>query len=256
VPEGMNGPPVTASRLNTILSAPVDIENLSGLVLSVGFESQPDRETQQKLTAYLDQIKQTIIHSISHHSLSSTRQRAAERLLEPDFEQYPDLADHSQRVSDLAERFAKHLDLSGQEIETIRIAAYVHDVGMRLLDYEELYSKTELSGEEMALIRRHPEVSAALVARSALGPDIAEIVLYHHERPDGNGYPKGLTGTQIPKASRILGLCEAFIAMTAPNGYQPAMPESSAIHQIRQSAGSQFDRELALKFVEMLEEPL
>lgn len=255
-PEGLSGPPVTAARLNSILSAPVSIENMTGLVLSVGFESQPDKETQQKLTTHLDQIQQTIIHSISHHSVNGMRQRAAERLLQPDFSQFPELEDHSKRVSDLAERFAHYLELPSSEAELLRLAAYLHDVGMRLLDYENLYKKPELTNKELELIRSHPVVSAALIARSALGPDIAEIVLYHHERPDGTGYPKGLTGPQIPESSRILALCEAFIAMTAPNGYQPPMPESSAITLIRQSAGTQFDKELATKFVDMLEEPL
>lgn len=251
---GADSPPINAGRLNTLLSAPVTVEGMKGLVLSVGFEALPDRETQQKLATYLEQIQQTILHSISHHSLSSMRQRSAERLLEPDFKQYPELLDHSRRVSDIAERFAHHLGLSPSETEEIRIAAHVHDVGMRLLDYENLYRKAELTEAEIALIRKHPVISAALIARSALGPDIARIVLYHHERPDGTGYPEGLRGEQIPKASRILGLCEAFIAMTDPKGYQPPMPESSAIMQIERSAGSQFDRELALKFVEMLSE--
>lgn len=255
-PEGRVGPPVSAARLNNILSAPVRVENMEGLVLSVGFESPPDRETQQRLTAYLEQIEQTIEHSISHHALRGMRQRSAEKLLEPDFSQYPDLADHSRRVSDLASRFAHHLDLAPSAIEALRLAAYVHDVGMRMLDYEGLYRKSDLTDEEMAILRKHPIVSAALIARSALGPDIAEIVLYHHERPDGQGYPEGLMGEQIPHLSRILGLCEAFIAMTAPNGYQPPMPESAALMQIERGAGSQFDRTLAERFVEMLREPM
>lgn len=250
--EGKARPPVNATRLNTILSAPVKVENMTGLVLSVGFESPPDRETQQKLTAYLDQIQQTIVHSISHHSMRAMRQTAAERLLEPDFTQYPELVEHSRRVSDLADRFATHMGLPPAEVEAIRIAGYVHDVGMRLLDYENLYTKPDLTAPELDVVRKHPVISAAMIARSALGPQIAEIVLYHHERPDGTGYPEGLQGEAIPQASRILGLCEAFVAMTEPNGYQPAMPESSAIIQIQRMAGAQFDRELATRFLEMI----
>ncbi len=252
LPEGKSNPPVNAARLNTILSAPVKVENMTGLVLSVGFEAPPDRETQQKLTTYLDQIQQTILHSISHHAARSMKQIAAERLLEPDFNQYPELVDHSRRVSDLADRFAMFIGLTPSEAESIRVAGFVHDVGMRLLDYETLYRKSDLTESEIALVRKHPVISAALIARSALGPHIAEIVLYHHERPDGTGYPEGLKGEEIPRASRILGICEAFVAMTEPNGYQPAMPESSAITQIQRLAGSQFDKDLAASFIEML----
>lgn len=250
--EGNARPPVNATRLNTILSAPVKVGNMTGLVLSVGFESPPDRETQQKLATYLDQIQQTIVHSISHHSMRAMRQTAAERLLEPDFTQYPELVEHSRRVSDLAERFANYVGLPPSEVEAIRIAGYVHDVGLRLLDYENLYTKPELTAPELDIVRKHPVISAAMIARSALGPQIAEIVLYHHERPDGTGYPERLQGEAIPQSSRILGLCEAFVAMTEPNGYQPAMPESSAITQIQRMAGAQFDRELASRFLEMI----
>lgn len=254
MPEGKGMPPVNATRLHTILSAPVKVENMTGLVLSVGFESPPDRETQQRLTTYLDQIQQTIVHSISHHSVRSMRQMTAERLLEPDFAQFPDLVDHSRRVSDLADRFATHVGLSPSEVEAIRLAGYVHDVGMRLLDYENMYRKAELSEGEIAAIRKHTVISAAMIARSALGPHIAEIVLYHHERPDGGGYPSGLKGEEIPRPSRILAICEAFVAMTEPNGYQPAMPEATAMTQIERLAGSQFDRELVASFLEMLED--
>ena len=251
-PDGRSGAPVNAARLNTILSAPVKVENMSGLVLSVGFESPPDRETQQRLTAYLDQIQQTIVHSISHHAVRSMRQIAAERLLEPDFSQYPELVDHSRRVSDLADRFATHLGMSSSEVEAIRLAGYVHDVGMRVFDYGTLYRKSELTDPELDLMRKHPVVSAALIARSALGPHIAEIVLFHHERPDGTGYPEGLKGEEIPRPSRILAICEAFVAMTEPNGYQPAMPESTALTQIERLGGSQFDRELVSSFLDMV----
>jgi hypothetical protein len=251
-PLGQSSPPVTGVRLASILSAPVKVENMTGLVLSVGFETPPERETQQKLTRYLDQIQQTIVYSISHHALRSMRQTAAERLLEPDFMQYPKLVEHSRRVSTLADQFAQYLDLPPSEVEEIRLAGYVHDVGMRLLDYENIYTKGELTDDEMDLVRQHPVVSAALIARSPLGRDVAEIVLYHHERADGEGYPEGLKAAQTPLPAKVLGICEAFVAMTATDGYQPPMPESAAILQIERSAGTQFDRELALKFVEML----
>ncbi len=91
-----------------------------------------------------------------------------------------------------------------------------------------------------------------MVTESPLGPEIARLVLAHHERPDGKGYPSGLTAGQIPQGGLLLHLCEAFDAMTAPENYQPSMPESTALLQISRGAGAQFDTELAHKFVAML----
>jgi len=251
-PFGTSGSTIQPGQLASILSAPVNVGSIRGLVLSVGFEASPDRETQMHLANFLKVVELTIENSISHHSVRLLRQKAADRLLEPDFEKYPSLVDHARRVSDLAEQFAHDLALPQHEIETIRIAALVHDCGMRLLDYENLYRKKNLTDAEFEIVRSHPTVSAALVADSPLGDEIATIVLHHHERVDGRGYPNGLRGEQIPLASKILHICEAFDAMTAVDSYQPRMPESTALLQIARGAGAQFDAELAQRFVAML----
>lgn len=246
-----SGRPINGARLASILSAPVKIGAMKGLVLSVGFEQPPDRETQKLLTPYLDQVQETIRSSISTHSVRAMRQRVAEKLLEPDFETYPELVEHSRRVSALAEQLAHHHELPPDEIEMIRLAGLVHDVGMRKLDYDEIYTKPELSEAEKKLVTSHPVVSAALTADSPLGAEIGRLVLYHHERVDGTGYPEGLRGEQIPRGARILAICEAFIAMTTST-YQPAMPESAALIQLERNAGSQFDAEYARGLAEML----
>jgi len=251
-PFGSGGAPIQPGQLGSILSAPVNVGNVHGLVLSAGFEQSPDRETQMHLANFLHVVEHVLEYSISHHSVRLLRQRAAERLLEPDFERFPEMLDHAKRVSDLADQFAHEIGLPAWQMEDLRLAALVHDVGMRLLNYENLYRKQNLTDQEFELIRQHPVVGAAMVAESPLGSEIARIVLHHHERPDGKGYPNGLTGPQIPVASSILHLCEAFDAMTAVDSYQPRMPESTALLQISRAAGAQFDAELARRFVAML----
>ena len=95
-------------------------------------------------------------------------------------------------------------------------------------------------------------LGAAVVAESPLGPEVAQIVLSHHERPDGTGYPSGLSGEEIPIGSRIIHICEAFDAMTASDSYQTPVPAAAAIAKIKRVAGVQFDAGLAEKFAEMM----
>src|SRR5215203_6153015 len=133
---------------------------------------------------------------------ASLQLRIAEKLLEPDFSKYPELRRHSEAVSKLCESFARHLALTPAETERARIVGLVHDAGMRLLDYDRLYRKRDLTPEELGFLREHPSVGAALV-EPLLGPEIARAVLSHHERYDGRGYPHDLQGEEIPLLSRI-----------------------------------------------------
>ncbi len=252
IPEGeVPPPPVTADQVVSILSAAVKVENARGLVLSVAFDAPPERETQSRLAQSLMLVQRVIEQSLAAQKTSSILLRTAEKLLEPDFERFPLLADHSRRVAALAERFARLLNLSWQERETLRLAALLHDVGMRLLDYDKLYRKSALTPDELRHLREHPTVGAALIANSSIGHDVARIVLRHHERPDGTGYPAGVGAEDIPQAAKIIAICEAFDSMTSPHSYQTPIDERAALERIRSMAGKQFDQSLASKFGEL-----
>ena len=99
----------------------------------------------------------------------------------------------------------------------------------------------------------HPIVGAALV-EPLLGSDVAQAVLRHHERVDGKGYPSRLTGQQIPLASRIIQIADAWVAMTSRQSYQSPISPDEAVRRLRQGAGAQFDRDLVAKFLEKREE--
>lgn len=251
-PLGEVGPPVQPAHVTSVLSAPVQATGIPGLVLSIAFETPPDRQTRAALEHYLALTQQAVVHAVSHYRLRSARQKVAELLLEPDFQKFPQLREHCQRISMLAEEFAQFLGLLPDEVEKIRLAAFVHDVGMRMLDYRRLSKKAQYTDEDFDLVHHHPIVGAAQVLESGLGDDIARMVLAHHERPDGKGYPEGLTGEQIPLGARIIHICDAFEAMTSLQSYQPAIPESAAVKQILRAAGAEFDLELARRFDEML----
>ena len=250
-PFGVQVVPVTAAGISTILSAPVNAQSVDGLVLTIAFERIPEAQAQRAMHIFLRQMEQSIESAIAASSGRNDRQTLAEYLLEPDFQKYPDLAEHSRTVASIAHRFAIMLELTPAQVENVRIAALVHDVGLRFLDYERLYKRPNLTAEEMRALAEHPVVGAALI-EPLLGSEVANAVLRHHERIDGKGYPSRLSGNQIPIASRIIQIADAWVAMTAMTTYQPSVSRESAIAKLRDGAGTQFDEQLVARFVASL----
>jgi hypothetical protein len=250
-PFGTAAAPIAAAELHKVFTAPVTAGALRGLYLTVGFAAPPDRAAHELLAAFLGQLQLAIEHSMGSGAAQAIRARMAEKLLEPDFESYPELRRHGQAIAARAEAFARFLALSPADVENARLAGLVHDCGMRLLDYDRLYRKRELSNDEMNILREHAVVSAVLV-EPFLGAELARVVLCHHERADGRGYPNEMHGDAIPLLSRILQLCDAYESMTSPDSYEPQQSHEAAMAIIARGAGSQFDGELARRFAEFM----
>ena len=250
-PFGAAGQPLTASQLQKVFTAPVNASGFKGMYLTVAFADTPERFTHELLASLLGQLQLAIEVSNARDGLELMRSRAADHLLEPPFTSYPDLKRHSENVAARSAAFAQYLDLPAAEVETVTLTALVHDAGMRMLDYERLYRKKSLSDEELQLLREHVVVGAAMV-EPLLGHEIARAVLCHHERVDGRGYPHELQGEEIPLASRILQIVDAYLAMTDPQTYHRPDSHGEALHAIARGAGGQFDAELAGKFIEMM----
>jgi hypothetical protein len=246
-------PAADLGPLGPTFSAHVNAFSVEGLVLTVAFDRPPDQQAQRALKTLLRQLEQAVESTTAASSGRSERALIAERLLEPDFTRYADLAEHSREVSVIAQRFAKALDLPPAQVETVRIAALVHDVGLRLLDYERLYRRSNLSEEEMRGMAEHPVVGAAIV-EPLLGQDVAQAVLRHHERFDGKGYPSRLSGQQIPLPARIIALVDAWVAMTSRQTYKTPIPNEEAAKRLRDCGGSQFDPALVERFLRSLTE--
>src|SRR5260370_23051598 len=137
--------------------------------------------------------------------------------------------------------------MTAHQVEVVRVAGLVHDVGLRMLDYERLYRRPSLTAEELRGLAEHPIVGAAIV-EPLLGAEVAHAVLRHHERVDGKGYPSHMSGQQLPLASRIIQVCDAWVAMTSAASYQNALPRGDAARRIRQAAGTQFDEAAVARF--------
>jgi len=249
-PYGTATAPIGAAQLQKVFTAPVVVQSVKGLYLTVAFSSVPDRGTHEILAALLNQLQTAMEHSLQEAALQTMRVRIAEKLLEPDFKLYPDLRTHSLKVAGLVERFTKFVGMPPADAEPIRLTALVHDVGMRLLDYDRLYLKRNLSEDDIAILKEHVSIGAALV-EPLLGAEIAQGVLSHHERVDGRGYPNELQGEEIPYAARLVQICDAFVSITEPV-YQDPEPPEAALAIISRAAGSQFDPDLAARFVAMM----
>jgi HD-GYP domain-containing protein (c-di-GMP phosphodiesterase class II) len=163
-----------------------------------------------------------------------------------------DLHGHVHRVSNLAVDLGRGLGLGEDDIDRLALAGVLHDVGKIHMDPGILGKPGPLDQTERNLMERHPELGFAMT-RNRLDPKIAEAILYHHERFDGQGYPFGLTGTAIPVLSRIVLVADAFDAMTSKRAYQPALPVDFAVHEIRKNAGSQFDPAVVEIFIQLAE---
>jgi HD-GYP domain-containing protein (c-di-GMP phosphodiesterase class II) len=142
------------------------------------------------------------------------------------------------------------LGLGEDDLDRLALAGILHDVGKIHLDPGILGKPGPLDENERELMQRHPELGFAMT-RNRLDPKVAEAILYHHERFDGHGYPFGLVGMEIPILSRIVLVADAFDAMTSTRAYQPALPVSFAVNEIRKHTGTQFDPAVVEIFLEL-----
>ena len=163
-------------------------------------------------------------------------------------------ARHSAAVARYSREIARELGLSERDQDIVHTAALLHDIGKFIFPDSILFADTKLTHEDLEIVRRHPEQGARLVARiEGYGP-VAEIILAHHERIDGNGYPNGLLGDQIPLAARIISVADTYDVMTARDSYRRPVSSREAIEELRRVSGAQLDARVVDTFVGLLEQ--
>jgi diguanylate cyclase (GGDEF)-like protein/putative nucleotidyltransferase with HDIG domain len=148
---------------------------------------------------------------------------------------------HLQRVRTYAIEIAKEIGLSSDEIEALRAAALLHDIGKLAVPEHIINKPGRLTPEEFEKMKVHPLVGAEILERVAFPYPVAPIVRSHHERWDGSGYPAGLSGEEIPIGARILAVVDCLDAMASHRQYRPAMPLDSAMDTVKEKAGTWFD---------------
>lgn len=161
-------------------------------------------------------------------------------------------ARHSETVGRYAEMMARELGLSERRTSRVRLAGVLHDIGKVGVPDGILQKPAALSDEEYESIRRHPELGAQILEHPSLS-DIREWVAAHHERPDGEGYPRGLSGEAIPLEARIVAVADAYEAITSDRAYSPAMDPEAARAELRRGAGTQFDERVVRALIDVLD---
>lgn len=159
---------------------------------------------------------------------------------------------HSEAVAELAGLTAIAMKLSPENVELIKIAGLLHDIGKVAISEQILLKKEKLTVDEYVALKMHTIISTSIVRRVDKDNKLFPMVLYHHERYDGSGYPEGLRGEAIPVGARILTVCDAYKAMISNRPYRDGLEKEEAIAELKRCAGTQFDPEIVKIFIETI----
>ncbi|MFW5790748.1 MAG: HD-GYP domain-containing protein [Bacillota bacterium] len=241
----------TAEKLNSEIKRKA--EEYSDLSLSLSTGVAVKKHFQEKIGQVISKATENLYWDKRLNS-SSGEYKVIQGLLSILSDKSDETREHSQRMQELAVRFGDKIGLDNEEINKLKMLAYLHDIGKVNISKEILTKSDELSEEEWQMIRQHPQLGYDIVSSIAEYAPVAELILSHHERWDGNGYPRGLQGEEIPYLSRIISLIDSYDVMTHARNYKQPINQVQAMAEISRGAGSQFDPVLADKFLELLSE--
>ena len=161
---------------------------------------------------------------------------------------------HSHRVAEYSALIATALGWNKTDIENLKNAAYLHDIGKIGIPDTVLNKPTKLTDEEFSIIKEHTTIGANILKNVSLIPHVEDVVRHHHERYDGRGYPDGLKGEEIPIHARIVAVADSYDAMSSRRIYRNQLPGSKVIEELSKNKGSQFDPEITDIFLKLLRE--
>lgn len=159
---------------------------------------------------------------------------------------------HSERVSEYSVLIGKKLGLTANELKTLKIGGLFHDIGKIGISDSILLKSSKLTDEELFEIKKHPIIGKNILSNATIFREILPIVMYHHERYDGKGYPYGLFGKNIPFLARIVCVADAFDAMSSKRAYRNELDLEYVKNEIKINSGTQFDPVIASIFLEII----
>ncbi len=159
-------------------------------------------------------------------------------------------AGHTDRVTEYAIKTGEQLNWPKERLAVLELAGHLHDVGKIGVPDAVLNKPGKLTAEEFEMMKAHPEIGEQIIRGNDFLESLLPYILYHHERYDGKGYPKGLAGEAIPIEGRLLAVSDAFDAMTSSRPYRKGMDPEAAIGEIKRCSGTQFDPKIAEVFLE------
>ncbi len=239
------------NEINNLVAIPIYLQDeFSGVLLCAnnpeGFEDYDD----EVLLAVGDHAGAELQNSRLQGDLRSSYLATVSVLAEAIEVKDPLVRGHSEQVSGYVASVAESLDLSPDRREVLIFGSLLHDIGKIGISERILLKPAKLTPEERAIVELHPRIGYRLVQQVPALRSIAAAVLHHHERFDGNGYPSGLRGEQIPLEARLISVADSFSAMVSDRPYREGMTLEDACEELKRCAGTQFDPEIVRIFVE------
>jgi putative two-component system response regulator len=211
----------------------------------------------------LDTLRKHLQSEVERQTATAERRRQQmEELLRQVIQALADTIDakdcytngHSTRVAEYARKIVKAMNGSIQEQNNIYYMGLLHDIGKIGVPDEIINKPAKLTYEEFEIIKTHPNIGARILENISAFPGVSNGARWHHERYDGRGYPDGLVGTQIPLEARIIGVADAYDAMTSNRSYRNSLPQSVVREEIERGKGTQFDPEIADVMLRLIDE--
>jgi diguanylate cyclase (GGDEF)-like protein/PAS domain S-box-containing protein len=194
---------------------------------------------KQKLSFYAVRSERSILEAI--YSLAKSIELRDRRTKE-----------HCDRMVEYAEKTAQRLGMNDFEVDNVRRASMLHDIGKLGISDAILLKPGRLTPEEFEVVKKHPVIGADIISVAGFLRDIVPLILSHHERYDGTGYPRGLKGEEIPLGARVIAVVDVYEALTSDRPYHKAMSKEDAIRIIKEGAGTQFDAKIVDVFLEVI----
>lgn len=247
---------VTREKVTSLLCVPLVVKEESVGVLTV-YSTRRQKYTQDQvnlLSAIADQaaiaVSNAKLHEEIHHSFLRTVKALAAAVDAKD----PYTKGHSEAVVKYTLEIANKLKLPKEDIESLEIAALLHDIGKIGIKEDVLLKPGKLDDKEWSVIKEHPTISAKILGPVEFPEVIMLAVRLHHEQIDGKGYPDGLSQEEIPLHASIIKVADAFDAMTSDRPYRKALPLEVAISELRKGSGTQFHPKVVETFIKILEQ--
>ncbi|AFA47382.1 HD domain-containing protein [Acetobacterium woodii] len=226
-------------------------EKIHGLKLSIAFGSRTKIRAEEDIQRVLKNAEDEMYRHKLYES-ASMRSKTIELIMNTLYEKSNREMRHSNRVSQICEKIGQKMDLQKNEINQIRTAGLIHDIGKMGIDEQILNKPGSLSDEEWKEIQRHPEIGYRILSSVNEFSEMATCILEHHERWDGRGYPKGLKGEEISIQGRIVAVADSFDAMTSDRTYRKGLAQEEAIAEINRCSGTHFDPQIAKMLVDVV----
>ena len=238
-----------AEDLIYIIQRELKKEKIKEMDISVSFGWETKINSTESLSLVLKKAEDYMYNNKLFEG-PSIRGRAIDNIIKTINEKSPREKAHSERVAKICVAIGIALGIDEKDINKLKVLGLFHDIGKIAVSDEILNKEGKLTEIEYKEICRHAEIGYRILSTADGMTEIAQYVLYHHERWDGKGYPKGLQGNAIPLYSRICALADAYDAMTSDRSYRLAMSDDYAIGELKKNSGIQFDPTIVDIFIE------